>query len=180
MTSPSTTLPDDLVEALADLYATANPKTGKRWTSHELAALASVRLDRPIAHTTVMRAIRPLLSTRADVTREVLRAKIGERLGAQLDTLDDLLTKIGNDARDAESPYQRALSTDTYRKALESKLRFSGIAERVEVQAEVHVDAAVSVTDARDELAESLAREAAGPARRRAAGAAGDPAAGDG
>lgn len=175
-----TTLPTDVIDRLLELHGTTHPKTGQRWTSRQLAEVAA-SLGHPVTHMVVLRALRPALNERAQIAREVLRAKITERITAQVDTLDDLLTKVAADATAQDvSAYQRAISTDTYRKALESKLRFGGVGERMEVEGEVTVDATVTVTDARDELAESFARETAGAARRRAPGAAGEPPAGGG
>ena len=179
----TTSLPDDLVEHLSELYGTLHPKTGKRWTLRELAAVASQRFPEgvQVSHMAVQRALRPVLAERAQIAREVLRAKITERINLQIDTLDDLLVKIAADAfAEDVSAYQRSISVDTYRKALESKLRFGGVGERMEVEADVHVDATVHVTDARAELAEALAREAAGPARRSAPGGPGSAPAGSG
>ncbi len=167
-------IPEHLIDLAAEMYGDRNPKTGRRWTFRDLAAWLREQHGLEVSRECVRRAVKPVRAERAELRREVLRERIAKTLPDQLDTLDDLLVKLAADARKAK-PSARLDVVDVFRKALETKLRFSGVGERVETEAEVHVDAAVSVTDARDELAESLAREAAGAARSRAARPAGDP-----
>jgi hypothetical protein len=167
-------IPEHLVDLAAEMFGDRNPRTGRRWTYRDLAAWLHAEHGLDVSRECVRRAVKPVRAERAELRREILRDRIGATLSDQLDTLDALLVKLAKDAQKAK-PMQRVDLVDVYRKALETKLRFSGVGERVEAEAEVHVDAAVSVTDARDELAESLAREAAGAARSRAARPAGDP-----
>ena len=169
-------IPEHLVDLAAEMYGDRNPKTGQRWTFRDLAAWLREQHGLEVSRECVRRAVKPVRAERAELRREILRERIGASLSDQLDTLDGLLVKLAADAQKAK-PALRLDLVDTYRKALETKLRFSGAGERVETEAEVHVDAAVTVTDARDELAESLAREAAGALRSRTARPAGDPSA---
>lgn len=161
--SGTTTLPDALVELLAESYGEMNPATKRRWTLRELAAVANQQTGRTdIAHTTVAAAIGPLRAEWARIARDVARERIGQKLPAQLDALDDMLSKVERDFSEAGTPRQRAESVDTYRKGLLLKLRFSGVGERMEVDAQVNVDGTLAVSDARSALAAQLARAAPG------------------
>ena len=123
-----TTLPDTIVELLVEMHGEENPATRKRWTLRELAAWTSAQIGRDVTHMVVHRAIRPILDERAAMLRDALRVKIGEKISGQVDTLDDLMTKVANDALTA-TPMARRKGLDVFRKALDSKLRVSGVAD---------------------------------------------------
>jgi hypothetical protein len=123
-----TTLPDALIEMLVEMHGESNAATGKRWTLRELAAWASAELGHEVTHMVVHRAVRPVLDERAVMLRDALRVKIGEKIAGQVDTLDDLMTKVANDALTA-TPMARRKGLDVFRKALDSKLRVSGVGD---------------------------------------------------
>lgn len=174
------TLPDDLIELLAESYSEINPATKKRWTLRELAAFASQQLGREVTRPVVERAIYPVRDEWAKVAREVTRERIGAKLPSQVATLDDMLTKVERDFTDAMTPGARAAALDTYRKGLLLKLRFSGVGEHLEVSGDVKLDGTLTVTDARSQLAAQLARAASGADAAGAGGGAGEPVAGSG
>ncbi len=175
----TTTLPDALVQQLAELYGETHPKTKRRWTLRQLAEFASKELDREVTHPVVERAIKPLREEWAKTAIDVARQRIGAKLPAQLDALDDMLTRVQRDFTRAKSPAQRADALDTYRKGVLLKLRYSGVGERMEVDANVTLDATVTVHDARSALAARLARAApVAPAVGAGEGGAGPPAGG--
>ena len=175
-----TTLPDELVWLLAETYGEINEATKKRWTGRELAALASERMGREVTRPVVERAIAPLRAEWARIARDVARDRIGRKLPAQLDALDDMLTKVGNDFTEATTPGARAGALDTYRKGLLLKLRFSGVGERVEVDGNLNVDGNLTLTDARAQLAARLAGATVGAVADGADGGGGEPDAGSG
>lgn len=172
-------IPEHLIDLAAEMYGDRNPKTGRRWTFRDLAAWLREQHGLEVSRECVRRAVKPVRAERAELRREVLRERIAKTLPDQLDTLDDLLVKLAADARKAK-PSARLDVVDVFRKALETKLRFSGVGERVESEAEVHVDAAISVTDARAALAEGLARAALATAAGATGEAPREPVSGDG
>lgn len=127
-------LPDSLIERLAEMHCDTNPATGRRWTLRELAEVASRQLPEgtDVSHMAVQRAIKPLLEERAQITREALRAKITERVNAQIDSLDDLITKVAANAMTATPMVQRK-GLDSLAKAIGMKLRHSGVDDRAEL-----------------------------------------------
>lgn len=175
-----TTLPDDLVWLLAETYGETNPATQKRWTLQQLAAFASERIGRPVTRPVVERAIAPLRAEWARMAAEVARERIGQKLPAQLEKFDDMLTKVGNDFAGSKTAGARAAALDAYRKGLLLKLRFSGIGERVEVDGDLNVDGTVTLADARSQLAARLAGAAYGAVASGASGRSGEPDAGGG
>lgn len=128
------TLPEELIERLAEMYCDTNPATGRRWTLRELAVVASQHLPEgtDVSRMSVQRAIKPLLEERAAITREALRAKITERVGSQIDSLDDLITKVAANAMNATPMVQRK-GLDSLAKAIGMKLRHSGVDANPEV-----------------------------------------------
>lgn len=155
----SLTIPDDLVEQLADLRGEVNPKTSRRWTYADLSALLAESFNITASREAVRRAVSPVLAERRGIAREAMREQMLTTLPKQAETLDSLMAKVGADALKAK-PSARAALADTYRKMLETKLRFGGIGERLEIDADITADGTVAVTvrDARDELAARLAR----------------------
>ena len=139
MTPMRSSLPDDLVELLAEMYGEVNPATGKRWTTGQLATFAAQRLGRPVTRPVVDRAIAPLRAEWARVAREVARERIGAKLPAQLDALDDMIAKVQHDFVEAATAKERAAALDAYHKGLTLKLRYSGVGESVDVSGAVDV-----------------------------------------
>lgn len=176
----ASTLPDDLIELLAESYSEINPATKKRWTLRELAAFATQHLGRPVTRPVVERAIYPVRAEWAKVAREVARERIGAKLPAQIDALDDMIEKVGRDFSEAATPGHRAAALDAYHKGLTLKLRYSGIGESVELSGGLTLDGALTVTDARSQLAAQLARAAPGALAAGAATGAGEPEPGGG
>jgi len=170
-----TTLPDDLVELLAESYGTVNPATKQRWKLRELAGFASQQLGRTVTRQVVERAIAPVRAEWARVAREVTRERIGNRLPAQVDALDDMIDQVGRDFSEANTPGHRAAALDAYQKGLALKLRFSGVGEHLEVSGAVQSDGTLTLTDARTQLAAQLARAAAGALPAGAGDGAGEP-----
>jgi hypothetical protein len=158
----ASTLPDDLIELLAESYSEINPATKKRWTLRELAAFASQQLGREVTRPVVERAIYPVRAEWAKVAREVARERIGAKLPAQLDALDDMIEAMKRDFIEAGTAGHRAAALDAYRKTLTVKLRFSGVGEHLEVSGGLALDGSLTVTDARSQLAAQLARAATG------------------
>lgn len=174
----SLTISDDLVEQLADLRGELNPKTQRRWTFAELSALLAESFNTKASREAVRRAVNPVLAERAAARREASKEKMLETLPLQVETLDTLMAKVSADALKTKKPTMRGALADTYRKMLETKLRFGGIGERLEIDADITADGTVAVTvrDARDELAARLARLPGAAPRDEPGGA---PGAGD-
>lgn len=169
----ASTLPDDLIELLAETYGTINPATKQRWKLRELADFASQQLGRPVTRPVVERAIYPVRAEWARVAREVTREHIGAKLSAQVDALDDMIEAVGRDFSEAATPGHRAAALDAYQKGLALKLRYSGVGEVVDVSGGLTLDGTLTVTDARSQLAAQLARAASGALAAGAAAGAG-------
>ena len=167
----ASTLPDDLIELLAETYGEVNPATGKRWTLRQLAGLATTKLGRPVTRPVVERAIAPVRAEWARVAREVARERIGTKLPAQLDALDDMIEAEKLDFIEAESAKERAAALEAYHRGLALKLRYSGIGEVVELSGDVTIDG--NLADARSQLAAQLTRAASGALAAGAAAGAG-------
>lgn len=129
----ASTLPDDLVELLAEMYGEANPATNRRWNTRDLAAFCALPpWGITTTHAAVQRAIKPLRELRAELTREVLKERINATLPTQLESLDQLIAKVAANAAGA-SPMVQRKGLDTITKALAMKLRFSGVTDTVDV-----------------------------------------------
>lgn len=173
-------LPDELVALLAEMYGEANPATGKRWTLRELAAFCALPpWSITTCHTTVRRTMAPLRAERARDAREIARERIARALPQQLDALDTMIEALADDFGAAKTPTARAAALDAYQKGLALKLRYSGVGEAIDVTADLS-DAALTVVDARSQLAAQLARAALGAAAGAAGGTPGEPVAGGG
>lgn len=175
-----TTLPDELIDLLAEMYGEVNPATKKRWTLRQLAVFASEKAGRRIERPVVERAIKPVRAERAQMAREVARERIARELPAQLDTLDTMIGALATDFTDAKTPAARRDALDAYQKGLALKLRYSGVGEAIELSGDLSTDATLTVTDARSQLAAQLARAAAGAAAGTAGGTSGEPVDGSG
>lgn len=174
-------LPDELVALLAEMYGEANPATGKRWTLRELAAFCALPpWSITTCHTTVRRTMAPLRAERARDAREIARERIARALPQQLDALDTMIEALADDFTAAKTPTARAAALDAYQKGLALKLRYSGVGEAIEMSGDLNVDAALTVVDARSQLAAQLARAALGAAAGTASGTPGEPVAGSG
>lgn len=170
-------IPPTLLEDLFDMSQSLHPATKRVWTDAQLAGWLRSQHKIECAHDAVRRALDPLRRTARVATTDAVRSKILARIPDQIEALDDLMDKAR--ALTSPKPGKKAPSSgvvlgalDEYRKGLETKLRFSGVSERVEMTADVAVEE-VPRGDARDELAAVLAREAAAATRGRAPGGAG-------
>ena len=175
-TPPSLT--DDLIETLADMRGQINPATGKRWTLRELAVWASAKVGREVGRMTIYRQTAPVRAERAQVAREVTRERITARLDDQVGVLDTMVTALADDFARADTPAARREAFEAYQRGLALKLRYSGVGEAIEFTADP--DAALTVNDARAQLAAQLARAAAVAPRGGAGDPPGDPLAGSG
>lgn len=173
----SAKIPPTLLPELFDLSQSLHHDTKRVWNDHQLAAWLKSQHGIECSHDSVRKALLPLRQVARAAIADAIRAKIVERIPDQIEALDGLMDKVRaltSPARGKKppSPAQLLGVLDEYRKGLETKLRFSGVGEKVEMQADVTVEE-VARDDARDELAEALAREAAGAARRGAQGGSG-------
>ena len=126
-------LPDELVALLAEMYGEANPATNRRWDQRSLAAFCALPpWSITTCHTTVGRAIKPLRDLRAALTQDLLRERIATTLPAQIETLDNLITRVAAHAAHA-SPMVQRKGLDSVVKALNVKLRYSGVAASLDL-----------------------------------------------
>ena len=170
-------IPPAVVAELFDLSQSLHPATKRVWNDHQLAAHLKSAHGIEVSHDAVTRALNPLRQVARAALADVVRSKILARIPDQIEALDDLMDKVRAITTPAAgkkppSPGVVMNALDEFRKGLETKLRFSGVGEKVEMQADVAVEE-VPRGDARDELAAVLAREAAAAARGRAPGGAG-------
>lgn len=178
--SSVSTLSDELIDQLAEMYGEINPATTRRWTLRQLAAWATEKIGRRVERQAIERAIKPVRAERAQIAREVARERIARELPQQLDVLDTMITSLAADFTAAGTPAARRDALDAYQKGLALKLRYSGVGEAIELSGDLATDATVTVTDARSQLAAQLARAAAGAAPGGEGDASGEPVAGSG
>lgn len=150
-TRPSRTIPESLQEQLAELYGEHDAKLARRRTYRDLAAWLREAHGIETSHQAVRRVVDPLRRERAELRRDALRERLTAQLAAQVDTLDDLMTKVA--ALTATGPKGKRPSAgsvlkalDEFRKGLDTKLRFAGVGERHEVSAEDAEGGSVAMT----------------------------------
>lgn len=165
MSSGRTKIPDALHAPLLDLAGSLHPETRVRWTHAQLTTWLADTHGIEVAPRTVTNLLRSLRHEVTQGLQDATRSALLAKLSGQVDAFDEEMDALLQDLRTAPGLKlsQRAEALDTYRKALDTKLRFAGVGEKVVVEADVTVDAAVSVTDARAALAASLARLAQEP-----------------
>lgn len=152
-------LPEHLVSTLWTMSRDLHPTSGRRWTDHELADWLRDEHGIKCSHDVVTRALKPLRTTARGAALEVVRAQITKELTTQLDALDEIAAMVARDARAAKPGARRELF-EAYTKFATMKLRYA-LGERVELDADVALDAKVTVTDARERVASGLAKLAA-------------------
>lgn len=170
-------IPPALLPELFDLSQSLHPGTKRVWSDHQIAAHLKSAHGIEVSHDAVTRALNPLRAIARAATADAIRSKIVDRIPDQIEALDGLMDKVRaiaspRSGKKPPTPSQVLAALDEYRKGLETKLRFSGVGEKVEMTADVAVEE-VPRGDARDELATVLAREAAAATRGRAPGGAG-------
>ena len=159
-------IPPTLHGVLWDRSRDINPASRRVWNDHELAAWLREAHGIECAHDAVTKVLRPFRQAARAAALDVVRERITLELGAQLEALDDIALKVARDARAAKPSARRELF-EAYTKFVTMKLRYA-LGERVEIEADVGVEAKVTVTDARERVAAQLARVAAGAGRREA------------
>lgn len=178
--SATTKIPEGLEEEVLELAGELNPETSRRWTLRELAAWLLEKHRVEVSHMAVGRLLARLRRERAEALRDALRAELAGTLGPQFQRLDELTTKLAAratpDGKKGVTVKELALIVDNVRKVLIAKARIAGFADRIELDANVNVDASVTVDDARAAVAAALAKLAPGALPGAASGAAGDPA----
>lgn len=170
-------IPPALLPELFDLSQSLHPGTKRVWNDHQIAAWLKATHGIEVSHDAVTRALNPLRAIARAATADAIRSKIVDRIPDQIEALDGLMDKVRAIAspkpgKKPPTPGQVLSALDEFRKGLETKLRFSGVGEKVEMTADVAVEE-VPRGDARDELATVLAREAAAATRGRTPGGAG-------
>ena len=170
-------IPPALLPELFDLSQSLHPGTKRVWSDHQIAAHLKSAHGIEVSHDAVTRALNPLRAVARAATADAIRSKIVDRIPDQIEALDGLMDKVRAIAspkpgKKPPTPGQVMAALDEFRKGLETKLRFSGVGEKVEMSADVAVEE-VPRGDARDELATVLAREAAAATRGRTPGGAG-------
>lgn len=164
MSSGRTKIPEELFGAILDLAGSLHPETRSRWTGAQIAAWLASEHGIDVCQRTVTNLLRSLRHELAQGLQDEARAALLGKLTAQVDAFDDLLDGLLADMNTAPKLKlsDRAEVVEIYRRALDTKLRWAGIGEKVTVEADVSVDANVTVTDARAALAEELEKLTAG------------------
>lgn len=176
----SRTIPESLHGQLTDLYGEIDPRTKKRRGYRELAAWLKAVADIEVSREAVRYVVEPLRREREEIRRNALRDRIAEELPAQVDALDKLLERLKRDVERGKTTRARARSFNAFRSGVDTKLRFAGIGERVEIDAHIGGDIQVTTHDARSAVAQSLARLSPGAEPVEEVGAAGDVGPGNG
>ncbi len=185
--SSARVIPESLHVVLFELYGEHDARLARRRTYRDLSTWLLETHGISASHTAIRRVVEPLRRERAELRRDALRERLTAQLASQVDTLDDLMVKVAalvtSSGKKKPSPSTVLDALDMYRRAVETKARFSGVGEsvKVDLEGELVTDDA-QTSDARRELAEALAREAALARRRGASGGSGgsDSSGGDG
>lgn len=172
-------IPESLHGQLADLYGEIDPRTRKRRGYRELATWLKNVADIEVSREAVRCVVEPLRQERAEIRRNALRDAISEKLPQQVDALDKLLEKLKRDVERGKTSRARARAFNAFRSGIDTKLRAAGVGERIEVDAHVTGDVQVTANDARNALAESLAKLASSAQPAAESKPAGEPPAGD-
>lgn len=164
MSSGRTKIPDALHAPILELAGSLHPETRTRWTGAQLAAWLASEHGIDVCQRTVNNLLRSLRHELAQGLQDEARAALLCKLTAQVDAFDDEMEALLHDLRTTPKVKlsARAEVVEIYRRALDTKLRWAGIGEKVTVEADVSVDANVTVTDARAALAEELEKLTAG------------------
>lgn len=138
-------IPPALHGPLFDRSQTINPATGRKTSDAELAAWLLEQHGLAVSRESVSRVLGPLRRAAREALLERVRAAAAEKIPAQFAQLDELMDKAHADGLAAKASRARMRATDTFRKALETKVR-SIVGE----------DAKVTISGAPTSLAEFL------------------------
>lgn len=160
MSSGRTKIPDALHPVLLDLAGSLHPETRARWTSAQLAAWLLAEHGVEVCPRTVSNLLRTLRTEATQGLQDDVRAALLGKLTGQVEAFDAELDALLHDLATAPNLKlgQRAEVVETFRKALDTKLRWAGIGEKASAE--------VSVTGTPDGLAAFLAtafRQGDGP-----------------
>ncbi len=143
----SSKIPPALLPELFDLSQSLHPATKRTWSDHQLATWLKTEHDIECSHDAVRKALLPLRQIARAATADAVRSKILERIPDQIEALDGLMDKVR--ALVAPKPGKKAASANTvlaaldeFRKGLDTKLKFSGIGEKLNVDADLKSDGA--------------------------------------
>lgn len=175
MSSGKTKIPDDLAQIALEMSGQTHHLTQRRWTSAQLSDWLRDSHGITVDPRTVSNLLRTLRAEALAPAQDAARAVLLERLAPQLTKLDDLIEKMANDAATTEKITDRVAMVEMVRRTVETKLRFSGVGEKVEHGGEVNINATHDVTDARRALATALAGEDEGADAGAAGARTGEP-----
>mgnify|MGYP000846846134 FL=1 len=116
-------IPPALHGALFDRSQSINPATGRKTTDAELAAWLLEQHGLDVSRESVSRCLGPLRRAARESLLERVRASAAEKIPEQFAQLDELMDKAYRDGLDAKTTKARARAADTFRKALETKVR---------------------------------------------------------
>lgn len=102
---------------------TVNPATGRKTSDAELAAWLLEQHGLAVSRESVSRVLGPLRRAAREALLQRVRASAAERIPEQFAQLDELMDKAYRDGLDAKTTRARARAADTFRKALETKVR---------------------------------------------------------
>jgi hypothetical protein len=165
MSSGRTKIPDALHPTVLDLAGALHPTTRVRWTHAQIADWLRAEHDIAVCPRTVANLLRSLRQEVSHGLQDDARAALLSKLTAQVEAFDTEMDALLHDLHTTPKLKlgDRAEVLEVYRRALDTKLRWAGVGEKVTVEADVSVDATVAVTDARATLAAELAKLSAGP-----------------
>jgi arginine repressor len=118
-----TAIPPALHGTLFDLSQNLNAATGRKWSDGELTAWLLEHHGIEVSRETVSRCLRPLRTEARQALIERVRSSVAEKIPEQFAKLDELMEKAAIDGLDSKTTKARARAIDTFRKALETKVR---------------------------------------------------------
>lgn len=140
-------IPPSLVPELFDLSQSLHPGTKRVWSDHQIAAHLKSVHGIEVSHDAVTRVLTPLRQVARAAVADAVRSKILDRIPDQIEALDGLMDKVRALAapKPGKKPPTAATvlsALDEFRKGLDTKLKFSGIGEKLSVDADLKSDGA--------------------------------------
>lgn len=140
-------IPPALLPELFDLSQSLHPGTKRVWSDHQIAAHLKAHHGIEVSHDAVTRALNPLRQVARAAIADAVRSKILERIPDQLEALDGLMDKVRalvnpKPGKKPPPPSTVLAVLDEFRKAIDTKLKFSGIGEKLNVDADLKSDGA--------------------------------------
>lgn len=146
MSSGKTKIPETVADLMLELSGEVHPATQKRWTSAQLAAWLKTEHGITVDPRTVSNLLHTLRTQAALALQDGVRHVILDRLAPQLNALDDLTDALAADASQSTKLSERVTALEAVRRVIETKLKFSGVGERVTMDTDASEGGSMTAT----------------------------------